>query len=156
MKTAEILEQLNTEQLKTKVTGYPMLIFEQKKVARAARETCKDAEQERAAQEAILIADISAEPNPTTGKPMFSNAEARQAELLKRKRFTQDYLDAEFAAKRVEMELNQAQDKLDMLFDEYKSACFVAELVTAEVNLWAGELDRDLKAMFETGVKPAA
>jgi hypothetical protein len=156
MKTTEILSQLNTGQLKDKVAGYPALIIAQKQAVRNARTGYNDCEQERAAQEAMLIADISGTVNPATGKPMFSNAEARQAELLKQKRVVRDYLDAEFAAKRAEMELNQAQDKLDMLFDEYKSACFVAGLVTAEVNLWAGELDRDLKAMFETGVKPAA
>jgi hypothetical protein len=156
MKATEILNQLNTEQLKDRVAGYPALINAQKQVVRNARTKYSDCEQERATQEALIMADISATVNPQTRKPAFSNAEARQAELLKQKRVVHDYLDAEFAAKRAEMELNQAQDKLDMLFDEYKSACFVAGLVTAEVNLWAGEVDRDLKAMFETGVKPAA
>jgi hypothetical protein len=146
MKTAEILEQLNTAQLKTKVNGYPALIFEQKNVVRIFREAHKDCEQERATQEAMIMADISSAVNPATGKPAFSNAESRQAELLKQKRISQDYLDAEYTAKQAEMDLNQAQDKLDMLFDEYRSACFVSDLVTAEVKLWAREL---------TEVKPA-
>jgi hypothetical protein len=157
MKTTEILEQLSIAQLKSKVNQYPALVFEQKKIVRVFREAYKDAEQERATQEAMIVADISSAVNPATGKTMFSNAESRQAELLKQKRVSRDYLDAKYAAKQVEMDLNQAQDKLDMLFDEYKSALFVADLVAAEVKLWARELTEVKPAlMAETDFKSVA
>jgi hypothetical protein len=149
-----VLGQLNTAQIKLKLLEFPQLIFNQRSKVRNARDKYQEAEADRAMREAELISIIASETHPITNKAMYSNAESRQAELLKRKSVDADYLDVARTAKQASEILAQCQDELDRLFDEYKSWGFVSELVANEVNLWAREPRESLQPVQE--LRPAS
>lgn len=142
--TKEALSQLNIDQVKDKLHQYPGLILDQKRKVRTCREVFGEAEANRSMREAELLSEIASEPNPATGKPMFSNAESRQAELKKRQDKDPDYQDYLREKRQAEMALNQAEDELEKLQNEYKSWLFVSDLVSNEVALYAGIAKRDV------------
>jgi len=111
--------------------------MEAKKVLAAARGDFKDAESEREQEEAILMAAISAEVDPNTGKAAFSNDKARQAELIVRKKLSPEYQEVEAAVTEAEREVNSAQFELERLQDEYKSYRYVADLTARELALYS-------------------
>lgn len=142
--TKEALSQLNIEQVKEKLHQYPGLILDQKRKVRTCREAFSEAEANQSMRVAELLSEIASESNPATGKPMFSNAESRQAELKKRQNNDADYQDYLREKRQAEMALNQAEDELEKLQNEYKSWLFVSDLVSNEVALYAGVAKRDV------------
>jgi hypothetical protein len=133
----QIIETTGTDRIQEMLNQIPRQIFDQKEKVRNLRDGYKEAEENRAMREAELLSDLSAEVNPSTGKPMYSNAESRQAALMSRKASDSDYQDAAHDAKQRELALNQAQDELDMLFDRRAVLMKALEKGTAELNLWA-------------------
>lgn len=93
--------------------------------------------------EALLVSAIAAEVNPSTGKAVFSNAEARAAELVNRKRQNVEYLAADQAAKDAEMRLNTEQFKLEQLQDQFKAYRYVVDLTARELALLAAGIADD-------------
>lgn len=132
-----ILDDLGTELLKEKLLTLPGKIEAQKATIRQLREVYAEAEQTRALKEAEIMTDIIAEVNLSTGKPVFSNDTARQTERLRRMATDEEYQQAAKAAKEAEMALNQAQDELQSLYDEFKAVQYVAQIVSYEVALFA-------------------
>lgn len=139
MSVIKILTHYETDLLKSKLRSFPSVVKEQKAKVRQLRERYNEAEQVRAMIEADLMTDISAEVNHDTGKPMFSNDKARQAELMKRKGIDDDYHCAAKDVKEAEYVLNEAQDELDKLVDEFKSYRYIVSLTTQELALMASE-----------------
>ena len=133
----EILEDLGTDLLKEKLLMLPGKIEAQKTKIRQLREVYAEAEQTRALKEAEIMTDIIAEVNLSTGKPVFSNDTARQTERLRRMATDEEYQQVARAAKKAEMVLNQAQDELQSLYDEFKAVQYVAQIVGYEVALFA-------------------
>jgi len=133
----KLLAQYETDLLKSKLRTFPALIKAQKQKVREAREVFNQAEMDRVLEEANLATDIAAEIDPATGKPKFSNDKTRQAELVKRKLTSEDYKIAEQSAKKAEYRLNEAQDELDKLMDEYRSYRYIVALTTQELALLA-------------------
>lgn len=133
----EILEDLGTDLLKEKLLMLPGKIDAQKTLIRELREAYAEAEQTRALKEAEIMSDIIAEIDPNKGKPAFSNETARNAERLRRMAADAEYQQAAKAAKEAEMALNQAQDELQSLYDEFKAVQYVAQIVSYEVALFA-------------------
>lgn len=146
MSVIKILAQFETDMLKTKLRQAPEIIKEQKKTIRELRERFKTAEVDRSIAEANIVTDISAEVNPATGKAMFSNVEARNAELAKRKNNDSVYLAAAREAREAGYRLEESQDELEKLQDDYKSYRYITKLTTAELELFAtseGEAEED-------------
>ena len=132
-----ILADLETDLLKRRLYDFPEQIKEQKKVIRELRNMFKDAERELKMAEADLATDIAAEKDPNTDKLVYSNKEAREAELERRKAKCPNCQDAAKAAREAGYKLEEAQDELDKLQDQYKSYRYVVRLVTQELALFA-------------------
>ena len=133
----EILDDLGTDLFKEKLLTLPGKIDAQKTQIRELRETRAEAEQARALKEAEIMSDIISDVNPDTGKPAFSNETARNAERLRRMATDKEYQRVARMAKNMEMQVNQAQDTLQSLYDEFKATQYVAQIVSYEVALFA-------------------
>ena len=153
-----ILADLETDLLKRELYAFPERVKEQKAVIRELRNVFKDAELELKMAEADLVTDIAVETNPNNGKPAYSNKEAREAELERRKAKCPNCQDAAKAVREVGYNLEEAQDELEKLQDEYKSYRYVVALATQEVALYAGaeESEGDQDARYTVTEKGKA
>jgi len=142
-----ILDSYNTENLRHSLMEYPKRIKEARQEVNQAKKAWKDAELERATLEAELILAISVETNEK-GKPKYSNAEARSAELLRRKNTDPRYLQVAGKVAEAEAAFYEAQDTLQMLLDEYQSARIVARLIAGELGVISELADLE-KSRFE-------
>jgi len=129
-----ILDAYNTENLRHSLMEYPKRIREARQAVNQARKAYKDAELERATAEAEMILLISNETDEK-GKPRFSNQEARNAELIRRKATDPNYLELANKVAEAEAALNEAQDQLQQLLDEYQSLRYMSRLVIAEMSV---------------------
>jgi hypothetical protein len=129
-----LLAAYNTENLRHSLMAYPGRIKAQREAVYQARKAWEDAELERSTVEAELLLTISSETDER-GKAKFSNAEQRSAELLRRKAADPRYLEAAEKATTAKDALNEAQDTLQMLLDEYQSARIAARLIAAEMSV---------------------
>ena len=129
-----LLAAYNTENLRHSLMAYPGRIKAQREAVYQARKAWEDAELERSTVEAELLLTISSETDER-GKAKFSNAEQRSAELLRRKAADPSYLAAAEKVATAKDALNEAQDTLQMLLDEYQSARMVARLISAEMSV---------------------
>ena len=121
--------------LKENLFAIPGLIATQKKVVANLRDVVADAALARDQEEAILMSLIAGEINPQNGKPLYSNKEARDAELITRKKSTPAYLAAESAYKEAEKNLNNAIIELEQLQDEFKALRIIARITCKELAL---------------------
>ena len=99
--------------------------------------------------EAEMIALIAAEKDPNSGKAAFSNAEARAAELTRRKANDPSYRSAALAVKSAEEEVNAAQFDLERLYDEFRAYRYVVDLTARELALLAVDYHSDGRAAAE-------
>lgn len=129
-----LLAAYNTENLRHSLMAYPARIKVQREVVAQARKAWEEAEMARATAEAELVLTISLETDEK-GKAKFSNAEQRSAELLRRKSTAPGYLETAEKASAAKDALNEAQDTLQMLLDEYQSARIAARLIAAEMSV---------------------
>lgn len=142
MNARAILQELDTQHIKTELMRYPEVIKMQKDEVRRWREQQKDVEFELAIIEADIMANIVAETNGN-GKPKFSNDKARQAELLKRKHTDPECQELIKKLKHTERELERELDELERLQDEFKSCRYIARLAAEEIALWAGREENE-------------
>lgn len=135
----ELLAEYETRLLKNKLLEYPGLIRRKKDELSEARRALTEALNTRNEEEALLKTAIAAEVNPSTGKPAFSNAEARAAELVNRKKTSAAYQEAEKAVQEAEAQVNSLQFDLERLQDEFKSYRYVVDLTARELALIASD-----------------
>jgi len=145
--TAEILEM--NRPMKQRLLDFPGLIREQKEKCETARRLLKEAQTTLQELEAEMVAAIAAEVNPNTGKAAFSNAEARAAELIRRKANNLTYRSAALAVKSAEEEVNAAQFDLERLYDEFRAYRYVVDLTARELALLAVDYHSDGRAAAE-------
>ena len=129
-----VLAAYDTENLRHSLMAYPARIKAQREAAYQARKAWEDAELERSTVEAEMLLAISTETDER-GKAKYSNAEQRAAELQRRKAADPSYLAAAEKVATAKDALNEAQDTLQMLLDEYQSARMVARLISAEMSV---------------------
>lgn len=134
-----LLKDYETQRLKDKLLEFPGLIKTQKQKIRVLRDAFKDADSVRGVIEADLATDINAEMDPASGKPKFSNEKARATELMRRKLANAEYLAADKQARQASYALGEADDELEALQDKYRSYRYVVRLVSAELELMAGD-----------------
>ena len=147
MTTAEILEM--NRPMKQRLLDFPGLIREQKERLETARRALKEAQATANELEAEMIALIAAEVNPNTGKALYSNAEARAAELIRRKANNLTYRSAALAVKSAEEEVNAAQFDLERLYDEFRAYRYVVDLTARELALLAVDYHSESRAAAE-------
>lgn len=137
-----ILADLETKTLKAKLREYPALLRRQKSIVAEKRQALEDVKAARQALEAEMVAEIAAETNGN-GKPKFSNAESRAAELINRKRQNPAYQEAEKACREAEWGMNEAQFDLEKLIDEFKAYRYVVDLTARELALLAAGITEE-------------
>ena len=147
MTTAEILEM--NRPMKQRLFDFPGLIREQKEKLEAARRALKEAQATVNELEAEMIALIAAEKDPNSGKAVFSNAEARAAELTRRKANDPSYRSAALAVRAAEEEVSAAQFDLERLQDEFRAYRYVVDLTARELALLAVDYHSDGRAAAE-------
>jgi len=147
MTTAEILEM--NKPMKEKLFDFPRLIREQKEKCETARRALKEAQATVNEMEAEMVATIGAEKDPGSGKALYSNAEARAAELTRRKANNLSYRTAALAVKSAEEEVNAAQFDLERLYDEFRAYRYVVDLTARELALLAVDYHSDGRAAAE-------
>lgn len=144
--------------LPREITGIREQIAEKRQAQRTVRQSMADAELAVKEAEASLLADITAETNPATGKPMYSNDKARQAELMARKKTDPDYLAAVANHNSVKEQVNTLEDeifsldtKLKEIEAEFQGACKVLGAVTAEMNIFAQICGNNVRTLTAVG-----
>ncbi|MGD9663417.1 MAG: hypothetical protein AB7U63_19390, partial [Porticoccaceae bacterium] len=134
-----LLHEYETRLLKDKLLEFPGLIRRKKDELSQARRQLSEAQNARAEIEALLVSMIAAEVNPNTGKPAFSNAEARAAELINRKKQSAEYQQAEKVYRDSEVQVNSLQFDLERLQDEFRAYRYVVDLTARELALIASD-----------------
>lgn len=138
----------DTANLRHALASYPTRIKAQRDLAQRARREHQNAEQSRAELEAELLLAVSVETDDK-GKARFTNAEARAAELLRRKAAHPAYAATAAAVTRAEAALVEAQDTLSLRLDEYQSARIVARLIAAEMSALSEIIDLEDRVEVE-------
>lgn len=135
-----VLAAYDTENLRHALATYPSRIKNQRDAVGIARKAWRDTEQQRATLEAEILLFIGTETDDK-GKTKYTNAESRAAELLRRKGTDPAYQETLAVVSDAEAELNEAQDTLLMLLDEYQSARIAARLIAAEMSVLSELID---------------
>lgn len=132
---AAINDQLGVDSIREKLTNLPMQINGHQAAVFAAKGAVADAEQMVLAAKAELQAAIALETNPATLKPMFSNAEAREAELIRRQVADPGYKAAMARLRKAQEVYSQAQSAVEQLQNEFAAVKAVAHLVAGQLQL---------------------
>jgi len=148
MTTAQILEM--NRPMKEKLFNFPGEIRAKKAELETARRILKEAQVQLQELEAEMVAAIAAEVNPNTGKALYSNAEARAAELIRRKAESKDYAAAYGAVRRAEEDVNALQFDLERLYDEFRAYRYVVDLTARELALLAVDSHSEGREMERT------
>jgi hypothetical protein len=152
MTTAQILEM--NRPMKEKLFNFPGEIRAKKAELETARRILKEAQVQLQELEAEMVAAIAAEVNPNTGKAAFSNAEARGAELIKRKAESKGYAAAYGAVRRAEEDVNALQFDLERLYDEFRAYRYVVDLTARELALLAVDNHSESREMERAAAEP--
>jgi len=149
---AEILEM--NRPMKEKLFNFPGEIRAKKAELETARRALKEAQTALQELEAEMVAAITAEINPNTGKAAFSNAEARGAELIRRKATNKNYAAAYGAVRRAEEDVNALQFDLERLYDEFRAYRYVVDLTARELALLAVDYHSESHEMERAAAEP--
>ncbi len=135
----ELLHEYETRLLKDKLLEFPALLHRKKEELAEARRQLSEAQVAREEEEALIKTIIAAEMNPNTGKPMFTNAEMRAAELVNRKKSSTEYQQTEKVCGEYEATVNALQFDLERLQDGFRAYRYVVDLTARELALMASD-----------------
>jgi len=142
-----LLAQYETAAIRQELRTLPARIAEARYVVNQYRARVDDAQDKVGLAEAELSLAISAEMNGN-GKPLFSNAEARAAELVRRRASDSAWLVNSRSLQAATNDLAEHQGRLDELIDLFRAYRVVARLTAAELALLA-EADEDADDVSE-------
>ena len=132
--TQNLLEQFGSAKAKAAILELPDMIRAKRGAVAEARINLQDASNYVKEAEAILTAIIAGEVGEN-GKPKYTNAETRSAELLIRKRKDVLYQEAEATYRAAEQAANNAQFDLDLLYDRFRAWRSVNKVIAAELSV---------------------
>ena len=132
----KILDELGAHICKKKLQALPEQILKQRLELRQLRSTLGDLEKARALREAEITSEILAEINSDTLKPAFPNEASRNAERLRRMGADEEYQMILRQVKEAENAVNQAQDELYKLCDDFKALESSAKIIASEIALF--------------------
>lgn len=130
-------EALGAERILRVLDSFPERIRDQQLEVSRAQQAANEANEQLKQRQAELLAEIIADYNPATGKPTFSNEQARQAELVRRQAEDLMYRQAQKRAAEAAEALDVARFNLDKLVNEFTSARLAAEIVANRLRLFA-------------------
>ena len=133
----KIEEELGIDRILMKLRDLPLDIHSAELNAHSRRNQLKDAQATLDLESGRLLLEIQAEQNPATGKPAYSNAETRAAELAKRQTTDAAYQAAASAVREAENQLKDAELSAQVLRDELLAHRAIAELTAARLRLYA-------------------
>lgn len=151
----EIYDRLNPESLHRMLDSYPEQIRTKKDELRNKKRILDNVELDRQERENEIMAEIRDETNPATGKAVYSNADDRKAELVKRCRKDSLYLERLKVSQAAETQVGQCQDEIEMLENKYKSMRYRATMVAAELRFWSGDEEDPVQEEQVQGSKQA-
>ena len=131
-----ILRDFNTGRIKLALESLPEEIRQKKSLVNTARQALRDAEDLRGEREATLRFEISTETTDG-GKPKFSNAEQRTAELTTRRSKDPEWLELQNRVREAQRALEDAEAEHEMLGKKFQAYGAVSELVSSEIKLYA-------------------
>lgn len=131
----EIEKQLDVQGFQKNIMALPEKIRIQKEICKQTRTAFEEAKAAIVNAEAMLATIIASEVNEASGKPRFSNDNARRAELEIRKRHDFDYQQAWGPYKSALDEMDAEQFKLEQLYDELKAYQVVGGVLAARLSL---------------------
>lgn len=134
---AAIMAEMGIDNCIIKLRSLPVQIKQQETALADARRGLDEARGSLDLAKQIVIAMV-AEERDINGKVMYSNAEARNAEVIRRLAVDDDFLAAKEAFKAAEDGVNQAQFELSRLQNDFGATKIVAQLLAARLNLLAG------------------
>jgi hypothetical protein len=133
----KIEQELGTDRITSKLLSLPQQIRSAELDVAIRRTNLKDAQAALDLESGRLLLEIQAEQNPATGKPAYSNAETRAAELAKRQTTDAAYQAAASAVREAENQLKDAELSAQVLRDELLAHRAIAELTAARLRLYA-------------------
>lgn len=135
---AEIVAAYDLQSLRNRLEGYPEKIREKRRIVAELARELRTIQREMAGVEARIQAEIAAEVDDKTGKPRFSNDTARKAEFEIRRRMDPEYARFAKDADRLEIELDNARNDLQMLEEERADLKTIITSMEAELRVLAG------------------
>jgi hypothetical protein len=132
----KIEEELGIDRILMKLRDLPLDIHSAELNAHSRRNQLKDAQATLDLESGRLLLEIQAEQNPATGKPLYTNAEMRSAELAKRQATDTAYQAAADAVRDAENKLTDAELDAQQLKDELTTYRALAELTAARLRLY--------------------
>lgn len=129
----DIISKYDTAALRAAISDLPQKIRIQEDIVSINKRAYDDALEIRAQEEAILMSLIASEINSTTGKQVFTNKEARDAELIQRKKTSPQYLQADEKVKEAEGGYLSTQADLRKLQDDFKAKRIIARIACKEL-----------------------
>lgn len=142
-----LLAEYETRLLKDSLFSFPTRIHQKKQELYEARKALADAQTARLEVEAMLQVMIAAEINPHTGKPAYSNAQARTAELTNRKKSSAEYQNTDQVVRDAESVVSTLQFDLERIQDEFRSYRYVIDLTARELALMASDIHSEERTM---------
>lgn len=127
------ISKFETDGLKRDLVSMPLKIWEQKKKINSLKEAVEKLRLELKEIEANLTIEIASETNGGN-KPKFPNAEARAAELIRRKNESAEYQQVFKQLQASQQELEDEQINLELLLDQFSALRAVAKLTAAELT----------------------
>lgn len=138
IETARKIEsELNVQQIMEKLFELPKKIREAEAAVMESRDQLKRAKTALELENAHLLLEIQTAVNPATGKPLYSNAESRNAELIRRQATDEAYKAAADAVQKAESDLKAAELEVQMLRDEFQSYKALAEITAQRLKLYS-------------------
>jgi len=123
--------------LKEKLRSIPEDIENKQKEAQQIRSQIPNIETEMKEIEADLAFQISMEMNGTDKpKPLFSNADSRKAELIKRLKINKRYIELKQKKADLDFALMNFDFEVDRLRNTFRVNLAIKDLIVAEMNLY--------------------
>lgn len=133
----ELEQHFNVEPITDKLHEYPVLLQKAKEVVLEKKETLAEARNELSYVESNLALDIASEVDPKTGKPLYTNQQARDAMLVISKNNSEEYKEAQDAVRKAMNEYESAEFDLQRLQDEFSAYLHVARIIEGRLKLFA-------------------
>ena len=143
-----IVKDMDTGNIKSALFGFPAKIRLAKSAVNSAREALNTAVQNRAEAEAELVLDVSTATDPNTGKPKFTNAEARAAALVTAKKVSPDYIQAQSLVSSAERNLTATTDMYEEIVNSQGNFRIVGRMVAGELEV-IGNLGTEVEGFGE-------
>ncbi len=133
----DMINEMGIDSFKNKLLNYPEQIRDQEKTITSLSQELKAAKGNLLAAEGLIMAEIVDETNLVTGKPKYSNKEAREAELAQRKQNDMEYVAALEHFNKAEEVYSSAQFDLKQLEDEFAAHKTAGQILAAKISLLA-------------------